>query len=129
MPPPPPSYSCARVSRAASFFASLALSHKGTTSTQAIYLLEKLFRQRNKLSIVFKNVCFHLLQQGGSEFVPVRVSRSTLQAMNSREVMVKKWPPPLKYQYYRSLLPDVSITLCTSCNRVSGSQLSPNITG
>ncbi|XP_020611190.1 intraflagellar transport protein 122 homolog isoform X2 [Orbicella faveolata] len=57
-------------------------------------------------------------EQGGSEFVPVRVGRSTLQAMNSREVMVKKWPPPLKYQYYRSLLPDVSITLCSSCNRL-----------
>ena len=59
------------------------------------------------------------VQQGGSEFVPVRVGRSTLQAMNSREVLVKKWPAPLKYQYYRSLLPDVSITLCSSCNRVS----------
>ena len=63
-----------------------------------------------------------LLQQGGSEFVAVRVGRSTLQAMNSREVLVKKWPSPLKYQYYRSLLPDVSITLCSSCNRVSFSQ-------
>ena len=60
-----------------------------------------------------------LLQQGGSEFVAVRVGRSTLQSMNSREVLVKKWPSPLKYQYYRSLLPDVSITLCSSCNRVS----------
>ncbi|XP_068714789.1 intraflagellar transport protein 122 homolog isoform X2 [Montipora foliosa] len=57
-------------------------------------------------------------EQGGSEFVPVRVGRSTLQAMNSREVLVKKWPVPLKYQYYRSLLPDVSITLCPSCNRL-----------
>lgn len=62
---------------------------------------------------------FHLFQQGGSDFVPVRVGRSTLQAMNNREVLVKKWPSPLKYQYYRSLLPDVSITLCSSCNRVS----------
>ncbi|CAH3150863.1 unnamed protein product [Porites lobata] len=57
-------------------------------------------------------------EQGGSEFVAVRVGRSTLQSMNSREVLVKKWPSPLKYQYYRSLLPDVSITLCSSCNRL-----------
>ena len=63
-----------------------------------------------------------VFQQGGSEFVAVRVGRSTLQSMNSREVLVKKWPSPLKYQYYRSLLPDVSITLCSSCNRVSFSQ-------
>lgn len=74
-----------------------------------------------------ENICIPLSQQGGSEFVPVRVGRSTLQAMNSREVMVKKWPSPLKYQYYRSLLPDVSITLCSSCNRVSESLTSPAI--
>ena len=59
------------------------------------------------------------LQQGGSEFVPVKVARSTLQAMNSNEVLIRKWPPPLKFQYYRSLMPDVAITLCPSCNRVS----------
>lgn len=58
------------------------------------------------------------LQQGGTEFVPVRVGRSTLKAMNRNEVIVKRWPAPLKYQYYRSLMPDVSITLCESCNRV-----------
>ncbi|KAK3754001.1 hypothetical protein QZH41_009256 [Actinostola sp. cb2023] len=57
-------------------------------------------------------------RQGGSEFVPVRVGRTTLKSMNKNEVIVKKWPPPLKCQYYRSLMPDVSITLCESCNRV-----------
>uniref|UniRef100_A0A8C9W960 Intraflagellar transport protein 122 homolog n=1 Tax=Scleropages formosus TaxID=113540 RepID=A0A8C9W960_SCLFO len=27
----------------------------------------------------------------------------------------KRWPKPLSWQYYRSLLPDVSITMCPSC--------------
>ncbi|XP_048590687.1 intraflagellar transport protein 122 homolog isoform X2 [Nematostella vectensis] len=57
-------------------------------------------------------------EQGGSEFVPVRVGRATLHSMNRNEVIIKRWPVPLKHQYYRSLMPDVSITLCDSCNRV-----------
>uniref|UniRef100_A0A8C1PSC2 IFT122 first beta-propeller domain-containing protein n=1 Tax=Cyprinus carpio TaxID=7962 RepID=A0A8C1PSC2_CYPCA len=27
----------------------------------------------------------------------------------------ERWPRPLSWQYYRSLLPDVSITMCPSC--------------
>ncbi|NXO72942.1 IF122 protein, partial [Phainopepla nitens] len=54
-------------------------------------------------------------EQGGSEFVPVVVSRATLRAMSRRDVLVKRWPRPLRWQFYRSLLPDASITMCPSC--------------
>uniref|UniRef100_A0A8C8YJB4 Intraflagellar transport protein 122 homolog n=1 Tax=Prolemur simus TaxID=1328070 RepID=A0A8C8YJB4_PROSS len=54
-------------------------------------------------------------EQGGSEFVPVVVSRSVLRSMSRREVLIKRWPPPLQWQYFRSLLPDASITMCPSC--------------
>ncbi|KAK2490162.1 hypothetical protein MC885_001823 [Smutsia gigantea] len=54
-------------------------------------------------------------QQGGSEFVPVVVSRSVLRSMSRRDVLIKRWPPPLRWQYFRSLLPDASITMCPSC--------------
>ncbi|XP_039626944.1 intraflagellar transport protein 122 homolog [Polypterus senegalus] len=54
-------------------------------------------------------------EQGGSEFVPVVVNRSVLRSMSRRDVLIKRWPKPLKWQYYRSLLPDVSITMCPSC--------------
>ncbi|XP_040264299.1 LOW QUALITY PROTEIN: intraflagellar transport protein 122 homolog [Bufo bufo] len=54
-------------------------------------------------------------EQGGSEFIPVIVNRAVLRSMSRRDVMVKRWPRPLKWQYYRSLLPDVSITMCLSC--------------
>lgn len=78
------------------------------------------FRLNWSSLINHKFVDFNMdLQQGGTEFVPVRVGRSTLKAMNRNEVIIKRWPAPLKYQYYRSLMPDVSITLCESCNRVS----------
>ncbi|NXC35428.1 IF122 protein, partial [Campylorhamphus procurvoides] len=54
-------------------------------------------------------------EQGGSEFVPVVVSRAVLRSMSRRDVLVKRWPKPLRWQYYRSLLPDASITMCPSC--------------
>ncbi|XP_054035805.1 intraflagellar transport protein 122 homolog [Dryobates pubescens] len=54
-------------------------------------------------------------EQGGSEFVPVVVSRAVLQSMSRRDVLIKRWPQPLRWQYYRSLLPDASITMCPSC--------------
>ena len=58
-------------------------------------------------------------QQGGTEFIPVKVGRSVLQSMNRHEVFIKRWPQPLKFNYYKSIMPDVAITLCQSCNRVS----------
>lgn len=58
------------------------------------------------------------LQQGGSEFVPVIVNRAVLQSMSRRDVLIKRWPKPLRWQYYRSLLPDASITMCPSCFQV-----------
>ncbi|KFU93950.1 Intraflagellar transport protein 122, partial [Chaetura pelagica] len=54
-------------------------------------------------------------EQGGSGFVPVVVSRAVLQSMSRRDVLVKRWPRPLRWQYYRSLLPEASITMCPSC--------------
>ncbi|RMB99073.1 hypothetical protein DUI87_24619 [Hirundo rustica rustica] len=57
-------------------------------------------------------------EQGGSEFVPVVVSRAVLRSMSRRDVLIKRWPRPLRWQYYRSLLPDASITMCPSCFQV-----------
>ncbi|NXR69437.1 IF122 protein, partial [Rhadina sibilatrix] len=54
-------------------------------------------------------------EQGGSQFVPVVLGRAALRSMSRRDVLIKRWPPPLRWQYYRSLLPDASITVCPSC--------------
>ncbi|XP_061864221.1 intraflagellar transport protein 122 homolog isoform X2 [Colius striatus] len=54
-------------------------------------------------------------EQGGSEFIPVVVNRAALQSMSRRDVLIKRWPKPLRWQYFRSLLPDASITMCPSC--------------
>nr|XP_008115197.1 PREDICTED: intraflagellar transport protein 122 homolog isoform X3 [Anolis carolinensis] len=54
-------------------------------------------------------------EQGGSEFVPVVVNRAILRSMSRRDVLVKRWPKPLRWQYFRSLLPDNPITMCPFC--------------
>ncbi|XP_023561689.1 intraflagellar transport protein 122 homolog isoform X4 [Octodon degus] len=54
-------------------------------------------------------------EQGGSEFIPVVVGRAVLRFMSRRDVLIKRWPPPLHWQYFRSLLPDVAVTMCPSC--------------
>lgn len=46
------------------------------------------------------------------------VTRAVLQSMSRRDVLIKRWPKPLRWQYYRSLLPDASITMCPSCFQV-----------
>lgn len=43
------------------------------------------------------------------------VNRATLQSMDPSTVLICNWPPPLRYQYYRNLLPDLQISLCYSC--------------
>lgn len=54
----------------------------------------------------------------GDEFEPVVVSQATLQTMEPSAILICRWPPPLRYQFYRNLLPDLQITLCNSCNKV-----------
>jgi intraflagellar transport protein 122 len=54
----------------------------------------------------------------GDKFEPVVVNRATLQAMEPSVVLICRWPPPLRYQFYRNLLPDLQIIICNSCNKV-----------
>lgn len=60
----------------------------------------------------------HSFEQGGTDFKPVRVSRSVLQSLSRSEVYVLKWPKPLRYQFFKSLLPDVTITQCPFCHKL-----------
>lgn len=59
------------------------------------------------------------LQSGDrQEFQSVRVNRNTLQSMSRAEVFIQKWPKPLRWRFFRTLLPEVSIQLCPNCNKV-----------
>ena len=55
---------------------------------------------------------------GGSEFQPIMVSRQALLGMDRVDVIVTKWAPPLRWRWYRNLVPDVSVTQCHSCHRL-----------
>ena len=57
-------------------------------------------------------------QQDGDIFEPVVVGRSALATMQPGEVIVAKWNKPLRYQYFRNLLPDMSVTKCETCNKM-----------
>ncbi|XP_075229721.1 intraflagellar transport protein Oseg1 isoform X2 [Lycorma delicatula] len=52
------------------------------------------------------------------DFVPVIVNRATLLSMDPSSVLICRWPPPLRSQFYRNLLPELQITSCSVCNKV-----------
>ncbi|KAJ8959436.1 hypothetical protein NQ318_022128 [Aromia moschata] len=54
-------------------------------------------------------------EEGKGVFVPVTVGRKTLLSLDSSSVLVCKWGPPLRYQFFRNLLPDLHISVCNSC--------------
>ena len=58
-------------------------------------------------------------QQEGGTFSPVIATRSVLSGLGPGEVIVCRWPPPLRNTYYRNLMPDMAITKCQTCNKVS----------
>uniref|UniRef100_A0A673J004 Intraflagellar transport protein 122 homolog n=1 Tax=Sinocyclocheilus rhinocerous TaxID=307959 RepID=A0A673J004_9TELE len=76
---------------------------------------QEMSRGGNPVVCQILSVLCWCLQQGGRAFVPVLVNRAVLRCMSRRDVLIKRWPRPLSWQYYRSLLPDVSITMCPSC--------------
>ena len=61
---------------------------------------------------------YYSFQQDGEIFSPVTVNRAILSKMEPGDVIVFKWQPPLRYQFFRNILPEMSITKCDSCNRV-----------
>jgi len=52
-------------------------------------------------------------------FQPVTVGEAGLRALCRHEVIIKRWPPPLRWQFFRHWLPEVSITMCPSCFQAS----------
>jgi intraflagellar transport protein 122 len=52
---------------------------------------------------------------GDGSYFPVTVNRKTLLAMESTSVLICKWNPPLRYQFFKNLLPELQITMCYCC--------------
>ena len=66
-------------------------------------------------------------QQEGGTFSPVIATRSVLSGLGPGEVIVCKWPPPLRNTYFRNLMPDMAITKCQTCNKVRSRHCKVNI--
>ncbi|XP_066911742.1 intraflagellar transport protein 122 homolog isoform X2 [Clytia hemisphaerica] len=56
--------------------------------------------------------------QGGGQYQPVVIGQNTLKKLSRTTVFIKEWQAPLRYQYYRNLIPEISITMCKSCWRM-----------
>lgn len=74
---------------------------------------------KHKNSMVQVNLYFiRFIQQGSGDYKPVVVNRAVLRSMAKREVLIKCWPPPLTYQYFKNLMPEVTVAMCDSCFQV-----------
>ncbi|KAF6778871.1 hypothetical protein AHF37_01687, partial [Paragonimus kellicotti] len=56
---------------------------------------------------------------GSGPYLPVQVDAETLRSIPASEVIVIEQTDPLKPRYYKSVLPEVIITQCTTCHKVS----------
>lgn len=57
-------------------------------------------------------------QAGDGSYFPVRVNRKMLLEMDDCSVLICKWNPPLRYRFFKNLLPELQITMCNSCFKV-----------
>jgi hypothetical protein len=51
------------------------------------------------------------------------VGRDILKNMDASSILIVKWPKPFTTQYYRNLLPDLQVTCCKSCLKVTNFSL------
>lgn len=54
--------------------------------------------------------------------LPLSLDRDGLRAIDPRNVIIVKRPPPIKTKYYRNLLPELQINLCPVCNQAFHSE-------
>jgi len=60
--------------------------------------------------------CFSQEKSNNSTII---VGRGILKSMDPSTVIIIKWPKPFKTRYFRNLLPDLQISLCKCCLKVS----------
>lgn len=53
-----------------------------------------------------------------NEYVPVILDRAYLRTLEPTETIICKWPPPLRYKFYRNLIPEMNISQCQTCFQV-----------
>ncbi|PRD23138.1 UNVERIFIED_CONTAM: Intraflagellar transport protein [Trichonephila clavipes] len=61
--------------------------------------------------------CFFLKTATG-EAGPLILNRKKLEMMSMSEVIICKWPHPLRTQYFKNVLPSVQVRKCIKCNKL-----------
>lgn len=56
-----------------------------------------------------------IIQDELGDLLPMTLNRDSLKAIDRRNVILMKWPPPIGTKYYRNLLPELQITICSEC--------------
>ena len=62
------------------------------------------------------------IQEDIGDTLTMSMDRDSLRSIEPREVIIVKWPAPLKTKYYRNLLPELQITVCPECNQAFHSE-------
>jgi hypothetical protein len=58
----------------------------------------------------------HLEEGPDGSYLPVRIDSKALSQMKRDEIFVRHWPTAVTpYRYYKSIIPDLPITLCKTC--------------
>lgn len=53
-----------------------------------------------------------------SDMLPLTLDRDALRALDPTTILIAKWPKPLKTKYYRNLMPEWQISMCSVCLQV-----------
>ena len=55
------------------------------------------------------------MEHTSTEYSPILLNREVLRSLSTSEVFIKQWPLPLRFQYFKTLMPDLPISSCPSC--------------
>lgn len=60
-----------------------------------------------------------MIHEDITDTLPLTLDRDALRAVDPISVLIVKWPKPLKTKYYRNLLPELQISICSECLQVN----------
>jgi intraflagellar transport protein 122 len=63
-----------------------------------------------------------IIQDEIGDLLPITLNRESLRAIDPRNVIMIKSPQPIGIKYYRNLLPELQITICTGCSQAFHSE-------
>lgn len=59
-----------------------------------------------------------MINEEVSDILPLTLDRDALRALDPTTILIAKWPSPLKTRYYRNLMPEWQISMCSECLQV-----------